>query len=168
MKYSILIMFLFIEVSMSLYGKQPNKNTIRKNGVTVSWKFSGDRVYFEMSAPTDGWVTIGFNTTSSIKNAYLLMGNVVNEKPSVIEHFTINSGNYSPVKDMGVEESVSSVEGYESEENTVIKFSLPVKATNIYARNLDKGKEYVMILAYSQSDDFQHHSIMRTSAKIKL
>jgi len=77
----------------------------------VSWSFVNDRIYFEMSLPTDGWVTIGFNTHTGTKGAYLLMGNVVNGKPNLVEHYTLNPGNYKPIKSLGETTQVRDVEG---------------------------------------------------------
>jgi hypothetical protein len=141
---------------------------LTKNGMNVQWHYRNERVFFEMSAPTEGWVTIGFNITLGTEGAYLLMGNVVNGKPAVIEHYTISAGNYKPITSLGAPANVQDVKGSETNTSTTLNFSLPIKATSNYQRDLTEGSQYTMIIAYSQEDDFQHHSIMRTSISIKL
>ena len=54
-----------------------------------------------MKAPTDGWIAVGFNTHSGIKGAYLLMGNIINKKVNLIEHYTISPGKYSAISKLG-------------------------------------------------------------------
>lgn len=141
---------------------------VSKNKMNVSWHFENERIYFEMSAPTDGWVTIGFNAQSETTGAYLLMGNIINGKVNVVEHFTESPGNYSPITKLGAESQVDNIEGIEKNNNTLINFSLPKKAFSKYQKDLLEGNEYTMIIAFSREDDFQHHSMMRTSEIVKL
>ena len=65
--------------------------------MTVTWNYQDQRIHFEMSAPTKGWLTIGFNTSTSMTGAYLLMGRYVDDKAELVEHYTISSGNYKPI-----------------------------------------------------------------------
>lgn len=147
---------------------QNNMKTLSKNGMNVSWHHEGDRIFFEMDAPTDGWVTIGFNETTQMKDVYLLMGRVIKGQAELVEHFTIGPGNYVPIESFGIDPQVKNVEGTEKGKFTKLSFSLPIQAISIYRKSLEQGKKYVMLLAYSQGDDFQHHSIMRTSAQVEL
>lgn len=143
-------------------------NTVAKNDMTVNWQYQNDRIYFEMSAPTGGWVTIGFNTGSGMAGAYLLMGHIVNSHANVIEHYTSNPGNYQPINNYGIQSAIQDISGNEDSKRTTLKFSLPIQAASKYQKDLKKNMEYTMILAFSHEDDFQHHSMMRTSVKIKL
>jgi hypothetical protein len=148
--------------------QQKNMQTISKNGMTVTWYHQNERIYFGMSAPTDGWIAIGFNVSDDIKGTYLLMGNVVDDKPNVVEHYTVSTGNYKPITAFAVPSQVQHVEGVESKKNTVLNFSLPVKAISKYQKDLLPGCKYMLHIAYSREDDFQHHSMMRTSVNILL
>lgn len=163
------LLFGISMVSLSACQAQEQKEkVVFKNKMQVSWQYQKNRIFFEMSAPTDGWVTIGFNTTKNMTGAYLLMGRVKNTKAEIVEHFTISQGNYKPVQSLGAQIQVDDVEGIQKEKNTLLSFSLPVEANSEYQKNLSEGNKYVMILAYSLADDFQHHSIMRTSINVKL
>lgn len=167
MKKSILFT-LILTFSMSCIAQENNGNSISKNKMKVIWQYKNDRIHFEMSAPTDGWVTIGFNATSGTKGAYLLMGNIEKGKPKIVEHYTINPGNYKTISSLGETPQVNDVSGEATPNRSVLKFSVPIKAETQYQKDLSEGKEYTMIIAYSQEDDFQHHSIMRTSIHVKL
>jgi DOMON domain len=149
-------------------GQQKNMQKIAQNGMTVSWYHQNDRIYFGMSAPTNGWLAIGFNVSDDIKGTYLLMGNVVDGKANVIEHYTVGVGNYKPLTAFAVPLQVKHVEGVEDKKITVINFSLPANANNKYQKDLSPGLKYILHIAYSQEDDFHHHSMMRTSINISL
>ncbi len=160
---------LFIMLSLiNFLSKENTGKEVSKNQMTVSWEYKEERIYFKMMAPTNGWVTIGFNSTVSMSGAYLLMGRVVNDKAELIEHYTIGPGNYEPITTLGANAAVQNIKGSEVNKQTTIQFSLPIEVTNKYARQLKSGSEYVMTLAYSREDDFQHHSMMRTSINVKL
>jgi hypothetical protein len=148
--------------------QQKNMQTIAQGGMTVTWHHQNERIYFEMTAPTEGWVAIGFNFSDDITDTYLLMGNVVTNTPTVAEYYTVSTGNYKPITAFAVPPQVQHVTGLEGKNNTQLNFSVPVKAISKYQKDLLPGMEYVLHIAYSREDDFQHHSMMRTAVKIKL
>jgi hypothetical protein len=168
MKNLLLIISFTILGIGSCQAQKENMKTIDKNGMKVSWYFQNEQIYFEISAPTDGWITVGFNQNSGIQGAYLLMGNVINGKANLVEHYTISTGNYKPITELGEISQVKNIEGEEKNNFTQMKFSLPVKTLNKYQKDLKPDMNYFMILAYSREDDFQHHSMMRTHIKVTL
>jgi DOMON domain len=153
---------------LSCRAQQKNMQTISQNGMTVTWYHQNERIYFGVSAPTEGWVAIGFNFSDDIKGTYLLMGNVINDKPNVVEHYTVSAGNYKPLTAFAVLSQVQHIEGAENKNNTVLNFSIPVKAKSKYQKDLSPGLKYVLHIAYSRKDNFQHHSMMRTTVNISL
>lgn len=166
-RHTLIFGISFLALSAQTEQRQKTK-MLSKNGMRVKWHYENHKIFFEMKAPTNGWVTIGFNTSENLTGAYLLMGRIINKKAEIVEHYTSSPGNYSPIASLGGEIKVSEVEGQQKNGETFLQFSLPVLAKDTYRKNLSQGKEYVMILAYSQEDDFQHHSIMRTSIQVEL
>ncbi|WP_339709842.1 DOMON domain-containing protein [uncultured Kriegella sp.] len=164
---TLLLTFLLANVSILLMG-QEKLHTIKKNGMEVQWHREKDKIRFKMTAPTTGWVTIGFNEFNVIIGAYLLMGRVRQNETEVVEHFTIGPGNYVPIKTLDDKILVSEVSGVEAKSVTTILFSVAVSSTCTYQKDLAAGTPYWMTLAYSLEDDYQHHSMMRTSVRIKL
>lgn len=167
MKQTILITLTLL---LSVYSKAQTKTvkTITKNKMTVSWYYQNEKIFFKMNAPTDGWVTIGFNTASGTKGAYLLMGNIIQGQSSVVEYYTVSQGNYKSIRSLGETPQVKDIKGNENSKGTTLTFSLPINSTGKFQKELSERSPYTLILAYSQQDDFQHHSIMRTSVNINL
>lgn len=141
---------------------------VERNGMTVQWQYRDGRVHFEVTAPTHGWVAIGFSKTESIEGTYLLMGRVVGDRAEVVQHFTVRAGNYPPFSELGIWSTIAHISGEEKDGQTLVRFSLPVQAQSGYERNLGTGSIHYLHYAYSTSDDFNHHSRMRNQLNIKL
>lgn len=170
LRISLLALLLFaIGCTTSRAQKTNDTQQISQSGMDIAWEHRDGRVYFEISAPTAGWVTIGFNESAGLKGAWLLMGRVVNGKAELVEHHTIGPGNYKPVTELGGTATVQHVSGQESNGTTTLQFSVPARPGGKHQKVLRPGTHYpATIVAYSRHDDFQHHSIMRTTANIKL
>lgn len=153
-------------MSLSSFGQ--SENSFNKNGMSIKWYFEPHAICFEMSAPTTGWVAIGFNEHSGLQGAYLIMGNVKENVPSVVEYYTVSPGDYRPITSFGAKADIRNIEGFETSSKTTIKFSLPRKSSSSYQKDVKPGMKYSLIMAYSREDDFGHHSIMRTSEAITL
>jgi len=164
MKILLLITFIqILQLTMSNKSK-----SITKNGMTVKWEINENMINFEVSAPTKGWVAIGFNESEKITGAYLLMGRVNNVASEVIEHYTLRPGNYQPITNFGIPSQVKNVKGHESETSTFLNFTIPINKISNYHKNLNENSSWNMIIAFSAEDDFQHHSMMRTNVPIIL
>lgn len=161
------LLILAILTSKSLTAQNMDKE-INKHGMQVSWSFEADQLMIVMSAPTTGWVTVGFNENPSTDGAYLLMGNIIHSKITVTEHYTLSPGNYKPFSQLGAAENISIISGKESSTQTTITFKIVFDERNKYQEQLQEGKSLYMIMAYSRADDFQHHSMWRESVKITL
>ena len=148
--------------------EHPLQKTITEQGMELTWNYANDRIHFEMAAPTSGWLCIGFNDGPSMTGAYLLMGRIVDGSSEVVAHYTQSPGNYKPLSKYGLASTVQNVSGEETVEGSILRFSLPTTARSDYARNLHSGTVYTLTLAYSRSDDFDHHSAMRTSVQQEL
>ena len=171
MKYlflSKLLLFILTSCQAQAPLHQNTIQNISKNGMSISWHHQNDRIYIEMSAPTDGWVAIGFNTHAGTTGTYLLMGHIINGKANVVEYYTTSPGDYNPITTHGAQAKIQDIEGVEKGKSSTLKFSLPILATSKYQRNLTEGTAYIMLIAYSREDDFKHHSMMRTSVEVKL
>ncbi len=158
-----LLSILVISPSPHIY----NDAFVSKNGMNVSWTYKGDRIFFEMDAPTNGWVAIGFNQKQELSGTYWIMGAVKEGNVEVVEHYTISLGNYRPLTFLNDKAFVEDIYGEEKDGKTSLRFSVPIHAQSVYTKDLSEGQTYTMHMAFSRADDFQHHSMMRTLTRIK-
>jgi hypothetical protein len=164
---TLLLYGFCVTIPVSSESKEPEKQ-LSKNGMTVRWQHQNGRVFFEMKAPTSGWVAIGFNEAAELTGTYLLMGCITDGEPLLAEHTVLSPGDYRPMDQLGRPEVATDVSGETKAGITTIRFSLPIEAIDSYRKPLGEGFQYTLLLAYSESDDFQHHSRMRTSLPITL
>ena len=161
----VLVITIALLVSMQM---PQNKRMESASSMEVTWYESSSRIFFELKAKTKGWLCIGFNDNSGMTGAYLIIGRIYNGSVDVVEHYTSSPGKYQSINSLGGDTDVRNIDGVESEKRTTISFSLPKVAPSKFQQDLELGKEYTMIIAYSNDDDFQHHSAMRVNRKIKL
>lgn len=143
-------------------------NTVRKNGMEVLWDHIEGRTHFSVKAPTKGWIAIGFNKEPDLKGTFLIMCRIVDSVVEVEPHHILGPGNYRPLDTLGERVEVKDISGIQDYETSQIQFSIPSKKSGEYSCSLMSGDTYHMLLAFSVSPDFQHHSIMRTSILVVL
>lgn len=160
------LLLLLISVSSSAITQ--TMKTITKSEMEVSWQVVDDHLQIEMSAPTTGWVAIGFNTRAQLTGTSLFMGRVHQGKSEVVDFYVRAPGDYEPVTALGGTSVVQDVNGEEKESYTLVSFRIPLCPKSTFHQQLRKGETYHLLLAYSREDDFRHHSIMRTSVTIQL
>jgi DOMON domain len=151
-----------------LMATAPAKRSVERNGMRVSWHHADGRLHITMSAPTQGWVGIGFNTSADITGTHLILGRVRQGKAEVVEHYTRAPGDYPTISALGGATDVRDTVGEEADGRTTLRFSLPIEPLSLFQRALAAGTTYELLIAFSAADDFQHHSRMRTSASITL
>ncbi|MBX2815608.1 MAG: hypothetical protein KTR24_06415 [Saprospiraceae bacterium] len=147
---------------------QNYERTVHKNGMRVHWQYQDSVVAFTMTAPTTGWLAIGFTEGRTLVDMYLLVGRMRLGAPEVREHWTAQPGQYQDLVQQGFPCSLSQVHGIERRRSTELRFTVPVDPLHDKAKPLTRGTPYNLVLAYSMEDDFQHHSIMRAVLKITL
>ena len=145
-----------------------NMKTVTKNGMSVSWRLSGDKLIVRMSAPTAGWVAVGLNTTAGLSATNLIMGSVADGAPSLSDRYIVKPGEHRGMAALGGRPAALLIAAAEDASGTVIEFSLPVHPQDAFHHRLLAGEPYHLLLAYSRDDDFAHHSMMRTSVTISL
>jgi DOMON domain len=136
--------------------------------MTFQWRFSKDHLQCKATAPADGWVAIGFNIKNELSGTNLIMGAVEQDYVTIDDRFIVKPGDHQSIIDLGGSEALLQRSGKEENGITTISFSIPFSVNDKFHHNLYEGKEYYVLMAFSQEDDFQHHSTMRTTIKIKL
>jgi hypothetical protein len=116
--------------------------------ITFKWKIDGDRIDIGLSAPTGGWVAVGFNPSSVMKDANLIIGYVKQGETVIEDHF--GSGTFSHTNDteLGGTKDISGISGTKTQGTTEIGFSIPLDSGDRYDVQLKPGKKHLVILAF--------------------
>lgn len=144
---------------------------IERGGLQVGLEVRGDQLKIEAKAPTQGWMVVGFNDRKGLQGARLLFMRVRNGRAECELHrtdFAYPRPFHRPRTHIGGKNAVSEVEGQQNESETRVSCSIPMKSGEPLDIELYPGKPFHLILAWSVSDDFDHHSRFRTELEFKL
>jgi hypothetical protein len=134
----------------------------------VRWKADESNIYFGIKAKTEGWLAIGLNPSSQMKDADMIFGAVSNGQTIVSDQFSTGTfGPHSPDAELGGSEDIIEFGGREDGGFTTLEFSRALDTGDSYDNALTKGKIKI-IWAYSSSDDFDSQHTSRSSGEITL
>lgn len=155
MKWVLTVIFMGI---LSTAIAQPDLET---GGMKMSYRIENDSIRIELYAPTTGWLAIGFHTRNEIVGADLKMLRIVGNRPEAEDRKTRRVGYYPSDTEFGGENNIEIISGVQDKFGTKVTFRIPLNSgdTNDFIHH--PGEDFWMILAYSASPDFEHHSRMR-------
>jgi len=163
-----LLFFAFMIFRIHYYYQQPKDqvNQLTVERMEIEWERQGQQIHFKLSAPTNGWLAIGFNHEDNILHADLKMWRIKDGKAEAKDLYVVGLGNPKSDQLLGGEYSISNLLGEETGQSTQISCTIDFSSKHYSDANLDFSKPLWLIAAYSVSDDFGHHSIMRKHVKV--
>ncbi len=140
-----------------------------KRGMAFVWEFAGEWLHVRLTAPTQGWLAVGFNDRNQLANTNLIMGALYpSGKLLVQDRVIVRAGTHRAKVDLGLADRLAKRSGCPESGGTTIAFSIPTAATDEYSYDLLSGQKIHLLLAYSQERPFKHHSFMRTHLYLML
>lgn len=141
-------------------------NPVEAGGIRAQWRHREDTVEFTVTAPTTGWVAIGFNEVDSIVGAELVMMRAEAGGVYASHRNVLGAGDPRPVEQLGRASAVLAAGGAIASGRAT--FRLRLHHDLGAPPSLAPGSELVLILAYSVSPDFDHHSRVRRHIRVRL
>ncbi len=139
-------------------------------GVTLKWKVEGSNLSVKVSASTTGWVAVGFDPTSRMQNANIIIGYVSGSSVSIRDDYGSGPTAHQADTNGGGTDDVTEKGGTQTGEVTEITFSIPLDSGDSRDRPLVEGNTYTVILARGPNgaDIFTMQHGARASATITL
>lgn len=124
------------------------------------WRSDDEKLYAGMRSDSTGWVSVGFNPTSAMKDADIILGYVEDSVLKVHDMYSI--GIYGPHPDdtdIGGEYSILSSGGMETDGTTTVEFSRYLDTGDIYDSKLSEGADVKFLWSVADRDDseFKHN-----------
>lgn len=135
---------------------------------SFSWIFKADTIEFTMTAPTTGWISLGFNPTRRMKDADYILAFVENGKVYLSDEYGTGTTSHKSDISLGGEDSAKAVSFQEGSKKTTITFSLPQNSGDKYDTIFVQGEKCKVIAAYSNSKSLKSKHKKRDSADIVL
>ena len=128
--------------------------TVSAAGVTFSYKIVGDSLECVLSAATTGWVSVGFDPSSRMKDANFIIGYVSGGTATVRDDWGTASTSHAADTGLGGSSDVTVISGTETGGTTEITFRIPLNSGDQYDKPLSAGNTYRVILARGSSDSY--------------
>lgn len=161
--YLILFMVVFAQ---SVFSNE-FKEVVDKD-ISFKWNVEGANLHIILSAPTEGWIAVGFNPSRVMKDADFKLAAVSNGKTIIEDHFGTGLFGHKSDTSIGGSSDYQLVNGRESGGVTTIEFTIPLNSGDEYDKILVKGDEVKVLLAYGSNDDMTRKHKARTSVVIEL
>ncbi len=127
-------------------------------------------LHVKVSAPTTGWVAVGFNPSMGMQDANVIIGYVKNDTVFVRDDYGSSPSSHSTDVSGNGESNLSNLEGSEANGETEIRFTIPLNSGDARDCSLMIGMTYTVILACGEdgADGFDMYHRTRTSTSIEI
>jgi hypothetical protein len=137
--------------------------------MTFAWKIDGPSLAIRLSAPTKGWVGIGFNPSKEMKDAKYVLGYVQDGKTMISDEFGTGDTKHDAVESLGGKSDVILVGGAEEGGITTIEFIIPLVSTDTKGGTINPTAETTVLLAYGpDTDSFKVRHKFRSKMRVNL
>ena len=133
--------------------------------MTFSYRITDNTMDIKLTAPTKGWVSVGFNPEFKMRGADYIIGAVVDGKVIVEDHYGTGPFSMKNDIDLGGEFNVYNINGKEEDNTTTIEFSISLDSGDKYDSVISKGKTKVL-LAYAKTDNFKKKHNKRSTIEV--
>lgn len=147
---STVVLSLLLSGNLHAAGHQ-HSLTIDK--MTFDWSIEGNTLTIKLSAPTTGWIGIGFHPTDMMKDANIVIGYVKDGKVEISDEFGHQPTQHGSDTQRGGTDNVTVVGGSESGNTTTLEFSIPLQSGDANDGVIDPKADTVIILAYGPDRD---------------
>jgi len=144
--------------------------TVTSQGITLEWRDMGDSLEVVLTAPTTGWVGVGFDPASQMEGANYLLGYVEDNVAEMRDDWGTGSFSHASDESLGGTSDLTVDGGSESEGETTLEFTIPLDSGDDYDKPLTPGETYTVILASGAdgADDFVSAHQVATSVSIEI
>ena len=134
------------------------------------WTLQGDSIDVKLSAPTNGWMGIGFNpdVPENMKGANFLIGYVKGGKAEAFDHYGTEKNKHKDDEKIDGKSNLSNLSGSEQDGQTVLEFTVPLDSGDSMDGPLSVQGDTVVLLAYGRSDSIVLKHRFRAILKVNL
>jgi len=141
--------------------------TVRARGIAFTWRHAQGRLHGSLSAETTGWLAVGFNDKRTLRGTRFVIGRVVDGRAHAEVHIA-RVPDHAEVGTLGGVSGLADVAGGRTRDETWLTFSLPLKSGDDFEIDLSPGRKVLLMLGWSLSPDFDHHSRVREHRDVVL
>ena len=142
-----------------------------RDGFVASVEMVDDHLEISVTAPTTGWVAVGFEPTAMMRDANLIVGYVdAGGTLHIRDDYGTGATSHEPDVELGGTSDFYDESGSEDAGSTSVSFSLPLDSGDEYDRSLMEDNDYTVLFAYGGdgADDFSSYHAWAGLAELRL
>ena len=157
------MLILFLSFLGWLIDPEPifTNNPVTVSDITFQYYLHTDSIEIQLSAPTQGWLAVGFHDEAQLIGNDLLMFSVVNGMIIYQDQYIRGLNDHPADVELGGKNDIKIIGYLEDEASTTVKFKIPISSGDSFDAIHRPERDFYLLLAYSIEDDFNHHSIVR-------
>lgn len=164
----ILIMSALIVTAAAGFAAAGEWKSADADDFHLEWMVDGSNLNVKVSAPTDGWVAVGFDPSNKMKDADILIGYVEDGEVVIEDHYGNSAISHRSDEAGGGSSNLSNIGGSERNGVTELNFTIPLNSGDSRDRVLVEGESYKVIFASHTRDKITMKHNRRTSVQITL
>lgn len=166
MKLRIFFIILILTVTQAAFSSEFKE--VEDTEINFKWAVEGENLHIILSAPTEGWISVGFNPSKVMKDADFKLAYVQESNTVIEDHFGTGLFGHKNDSSIGGTSDFVLINGSEINGMTTVEFMMPLNSGDEFDSLLQEGDEVKVLLAYSTRDDFARKHKKRTSIIIEL
>lgn len=145
-------------------------DSISQQGYTLRWLADDEVLHVTMSAPTTGWIAVGFGSEGAMKNADIVIGYMSDGEVHLRDDFGVDYTAHSDDVSLGGTDDARVVSGSEEAGRTTISFTVPLSSGDECDCRLVPGTDCNIIMANGPngSDGFTERHQWAGGATIRI
>lgn len=149
---SLTIAFLLLSFSAAA---SDHMHRIDLKKLKFSWTIDGNVIHIQLVGKTKGWVAVGFNATSQMKDANIIIGYVKKGKVKISDDFGVTRTKHKPDKKLSGKSNLKAVSGNEKQGITTLNFTIPLNSGDKNDGVIQPDGNTRVILATGTRDSFR-------------
>jgi hypothetical protein len=122
--------------------------------VRLAWLEMEDSYRFTVTAPTTGWVSVGFGGGPAMQDANMIIGYAEEGEAHIRDDHGTSPVTHSPDTDLGGTSDLTEYSVIESEGETEMSFVVPMEPGDGLDGAFTPGETLRVIVAFGSGDDF--------------
>lgn len=147
--------------------KEPARNAMAVDGIAFSWRHEQHCLFCHFTAPTTGWLAVGFNDRRDLAGTRFLMA-VPSDPTARPEEHLATPPTHHPVAEHGLQPVIRDIKITNQQGLATLALSFPHIIRQPRLLHLDPGARAFLMLAWSRAADYGHHSAWRRHFSITL
>jgi hypothetical protein len=140
--------------------------TITAQEFTFQHRIDGDNLVASVSCPTAGWVAVGFNPTTFMSGARLIMGCVKDGQPVIEQDYGTGWFSHREVSSLGGKNSIVAADCKSENGVVTLSFTTPLESGGAKDTAIVLGKPTRLIFATGKGTDFKEKHVSNAKTKV--